>query len=331
MPFAPRREPPRAQISRQNSNRLVVRVAAHRRCVRMLHPLELRMYIHHVSSRHWPSPLTHQDAARIAQGLLLTSSRMAKSQKKPGGLRPIIVYILRKRVLFSNTSSMSGRGSTTTVYPGDPEKGERSSLFRVLYWLGPPLIRACVRPTICPASSCSARLHPAAAGSRLQARRSSEDGARAPNHLSICHRPARVPFAARLDARALRRSCARTPKSGQLVPALRPTDGAECVRVQVWRRRRRRSAPRGATDAECGASACGLTPKEEAAAAAATEATCARHRRHATVSSASLPFAMPFAFPVGARAIGRVGARRFDAAGVSNAIVASPPGACAYM
>ena len=38
-----------------------------------------------------------------------------------------------------------------------------------------------------------------------------------------------------------------------------------------------------------------------------------------------------FAFPVGARAIGRVGARRFDAAGVSNAIVASPPGACAYM
>ena len=194
-------------------------------------------------------------------------------------------------MLFSNTSSMSGRGSTTSLNPGDPEKGERSSLFRVLYWLGPPLIRACVRPTICPASSCSARLHPAAAGSRLQARRSSEDGA-APNHLSICHRPARVPFAARLDARALRRSCARTPKSGQLVPALRPTDGAECVRVQVWRRRRRRSAPRGATDAECGASACGLTPKEEAAAAAATEATCARHRRHATVSSASLPFAI---------------------------------------
>ena len=30
-----------------------------------------------------------------------------------------------------------------------------------------------------------------------------------------------------------------------------------------------------------------------------------------------------FAFPAGARAIGRVGAHRFDAAGVSNAIVAS--------
>ena len=80
----------------------------------------------------------------------------------------------------------------------------------------------------------------------------------------------------------------------------------------VRRRRRRRSAPRGATGAECGASACGLTPKE-AAAAAATEATCARHRRHATVSSASLRS------PWGRRAIGRVGARRFDAAGVSNA------------
>ena len=79
------------------------------------------------------------------------------------------------------------------------------------------------------------------------------------------------------------------------------------------RRRRRRSAPRGASGAECGASACGLTPKEAAAAAAATEATCARHRRHATVSSASLRS------PPGRRAIGRVGARRFDAAGVSNA------------
>ena len=82
--------------------------------------------------------------------------------------------------------------------------------------------------------------------------------------------------------------------------------------VQVmWRRRRRRSAPRGASGAECGASACGLSPKE--AAAAATVATCARHRLHATVSSESL------GSPWGRRAIGRVGARRFDAAGVSNA------------
>jgi hypothetical protein len=85
--------------------------------------------------------------------------------------------------------------------------------------------------------------------------------------------------------------------------------------VQVRRRRRRRSALRGATGAECGASACGLTPTEEAAAAAAAmeATTCARHRRHATVSSASLRS------PRGTRAIGRVGARRFDAAGVSNA------------
>ena len=55
----------------------------------------------------------------------------------------------------------------------------------------------------------------------------------------------------------------------------------------------------------------GLTPSKEVAAAAAAEATCARHRRHATVSSASLRS------PWGRRAIGRVGARRFDAAGVS--------------
>jgi hypothetical protein len=85
--------------------------------------------------------------------------------------------------------------------------------------------------------------------------------------------------------------------------------------VQVRRRRRRRSALRGATGAECGASACGLTPTEAAAAAAAAmeATTCARHRRHATVSSASLRS------PRGRRAIGRVGARRFHAAGVSNA------------
>ena len=39
-------------------------------------------------------------------------------------------------------------------------------------------------------------------------------------------------------------------------------DGAECTRaLQVRRRWRRRSAQRGATGAECGASACGLTPR----------------------------------------------------------------------
>ena len=35
-----------------------------------------------IASRHWPSPLTHQDAARITQGLLLTSSPMAKTAKR---------------------------------------------------------------------------------------------------------------------------------------------------------------------------------------------------------------------------------------------------------
>ena len=39
-------------------------------------------------------------------------------------------------------------------------------------------------------------------------------------------------------------------------------DGAECTRaLQVRRRWRRRIAPRDATGAECGASACGLTPR----------------------------------------------------------------------
>jgi hypothetical protein len=66
--------------------------------------------------------------------------------------------------------------------PGDPEKGERSSLSG--YCLGPPLIRPCVQPFFAtarcarPPPRCG-RLHPGA----------SEDGA-ASNHLSICHRPA---------------------------------------------------------------------------------------------------------------------------------------------
>ena len=88
------------------------------------------------------------------------------------------------------TQSNSGKAGPQPSPPGpiswDPEKGERSSLFRVL-----------ARP---PFNSCNhlsslsllraARLLPTAAGSRRVA--ALEDGA-APNHLSTCHRPAR-PF-----------------------------------------------------------------------------------------------------------------------------------------
>jgi hypothetical protein len=147
---------------------------------------------------------------------------------------------------------------------------------------------------------------------RLQARRRTA----LPPTISPFAIDLRAPFAARLDARALRRRCTRTLNRASSCP--RSTDrwrGARARPVQVRRRRRRRSALRGATGAECGASACGLTPTEAAAAAAAAmeATTCARHRRHATVSSASLRS------PRGRRAIGRVVARRFDAAGVSNA------------
>ena len=114
-----------------------------------------------------------------------------------------------------------------------------------MYWLGPPFVRASYI-FLPPLARARARLRPAAAGSRRLGGRS-KDGA-APNLLSTCHQPARAPFAARLDARALRRSCARTPKSGQLVPVQRPqqrpTDGAECARVLcrcgAARRNRRR-------------------------------------------------------------------------------------------
>ena len=66
---------------------------------------------------------------------------------------------------------------------GDPEKGERSSLSG--YWLGPPLIRPCVRPTFLPLRDARLRapLRPAPGASADDA---------APNHLSIRHRPARA-------------------------------------------------------------------------------------------------------------------------------------------
>ena len=189
---------------------------------------------------------------------------------------------------------------------GDPEKGERSSLSG--YWLGPPLIRpASVLPFF--ATARCAHPRPAAAGSRrVGGQRCSQPSLHSP---STC-----PPLSPRALTRARYGGAALgLLSSGQLVPAAR-WRGARARPVQVRRRRRRRSALRGATGAECGASACGLTPTEEAAAAAAAAmeaTTCARHRRHATVSSTSLRS------PRGRRAIGRVGARRFDAAGVFNA------------
>ena len=98
-----------------------------------------------------------------------------------------------------------------TSNPGDPEKGERSSLSG--YWLGSPLIRACVLQPFLPPRDARV-LRPAAAGS-IQARRRTA----LPPTISPFAIDLPAPFAARLDARALRRSCARTPKSGQLVPA----------------------------------------------------------------------------------------------------------------
>jgi len=113
----------------------------------------------------------------------------------------------------------------------------------------------------------------------------------------------RAPFAARLDARALRRSCARTlklwparaRKSTMALSARACCAGAaaKAPTQRVARRNRRRRWCLGLRlDTHVGTAA---------AAAAATEATTfARHRRHATLSSASLRS------PRGRRAIGRV-------------------------
>ena len=108
---------PTAQISTKYENRLVVESPLIEDvfvcCTRFL-----RMYFHRVPSRHWPSPLTHQDAARITQGLLLTSSRMAKSQKKPpAGYRrgcAIAIAIMGRR---RSLSSCRGQGSIESSNP----------------------------------------------------------------------------------------------------------------------------------------------------------------------------------------------------------------------
>ena len=111
--------------------------------------------------------------------------------------------------------------------PVDPEKRRAPSrLFRVLlqYWLGPPLILTTSRLFCRPPPRAYARAPPPRCG-RLQARRRT-DLLTTISPLAI---DLRGPFAARLDARALRRRCARTPKSGQLVPAAR-IDG-DCLLI----------------------------------------------------------------------------------------------------
>jgi hypothetical protein len=84
-------------------------------------------------------------------------------------------------------------------------------------------------------------------------------------------------------------------------------DGAECTRaLQVRRQWRRRIAPRDATGAECGASACGLTPRRRPRRRRRRRRKLLvldDHRRHATVSSAFLRS------PSWGRAFGRVGAQ----------------------
>jgi hypothetical protein len=99
---------------------------------------------------------------------------------------------------------------------GTRKKGERSSLFRVL--ARTPFNSSVLLPFFP-----TLTLPPPRCG-RLQARRRTELLPAG----STCHIDLRAALSPRLDARALRLrwSCARTPKSGLLVPVQRPTDGA---------------------------------------------------------------------------------------------------------
>ena len=112
---------------------------------------------------------------------------------RPSGIQQIPYDANRSAVHPSDTSAADDRARTrcdmttsSRTNPGDPEKGERNSLSG--YWLGPPLIRACVLPFFCEPASARTRAHPALL--RRPAPGASE-GRAAPDNLSICNRPAR--------------------------------------------------------------------------------------------------------------------------------------------
>ena len=92
----------------------------------MLHRSFLRMYFHRVSSRHWPSPLTHQDAARITQGLLLASSRMAiRAKKSQAGVRHRDSDYGAQQASRSRANRRTGRG---VIGPRAAVEGRRTTL-----------------------------------------------------------------------------------------------------------------------------------------------------------------------------------------------------------
>jgi len=121
--------------------------------------------------------------------------------------------------------------------PGDPEKGERSSLTRVL---ARTPFNSCVRASYLFAFARCAPPRPAATGSRrVGGRRCSQPSLHSP---STCARLSpRVLTRARYGGAALGLS-----SSGQLVPAAR-IDGAECARVLC------RCGGEGADAARCAA------------------------------------------------------------------------------
>ena len=65
----------------------------------MLHPLPMRFlrmysYIYRVStSRHWPSPLTHQDAARITVHARLVADKLANGKEPKEARRGCAIAI----------------------------------------------------------------------------------------------------------------------------------------------------------------------------------------------------------------------------------------------
>jgi len=122
-----------------------------------------------------------------------------------------------------------------------------------------------------------------------------------------------APFAARLDARALRRRCARTPKSGQLVPAQHGSmarSARACCAGAAAKAPTKRAARRNRRRMWC----LGLRFDTHGGGGGGGDGSYL-----CSTASSCDGVECVFAFPTGARAIGRVGARRFYAAGVSNA------------
>ena len=149
---------------------------------------------------------------------------------------------------------------------------------------GESINRSTFSNLLCSLSLLRARGAPPPRCGRLQARRRTDPL----TTISPFAIDLRAPFAARLEARAPRRRCALTPKSGQLMPAQRPTDACGARGRQICSQHYLHLpstgallSPRALTRSRCGGDELGLHAGPVRARTAALQGRMPRARAHA--------------------------------------------------